>query len=114
MQPQPTELNLVREDLLRIVWNDGQVREYSVRELRERCPCATCRERRTAPPPPPTTLTVLSQAETQPLSIIGMRPTGRYAYAIQFSDGHDTGIFTLESLRELGNAIEGTPPLLET
>ncbi len=32
-----------------------------------------------------------------------MKPTGRYAYAIDFSDGHDTGIFTLESLRELGS-----------
>ena len=32
-----------------------------------------------------------------------MQPTGRYAYSIHFSDGHDTGIFTLESLREMGN-----------
>jgi DUF971 family protein len=95
---------------LQIVWNDGQVREYSVRELREKCPCATCRERRTAPPPPPTALTVLAPAETQPLRITGMRPTGRYAYAIQFSDGHDTGIYTLESLRELGEAVGDSSP----
>jgi DUF971 family protein len=26
---------------------------------------------------------------------------GRYAYKIVWSDGHDTGIFTLEQLREL-------------
>jgi DUF971 family protein len=110
MQAQPTELKLVSEDRLRIAWSDGQVREYSVRHLREQCPCATCRERRSAPPPPPTTLTVLTQAETQPLTITGMRPTGRYAYAIQFSDGHDTGIFTLESLRELGEPVEANPP----
>ena len=31
------------------------LREYAVRELREKCPCASCRERRTAPAPPPTT-----------------------------------------------------------
>lgn len=49
--------------------------EYSVRELREQCPCAMCRERRTAPPPPPTTLTVLSPAETQPLRIASMSPS---------------------------------------
>lgn len=99
----PTEVKLTSPDQLRIVWNDGQAREYAVRELREHCPCASCRERRTAPPPPPTTLTVLSPAETQPLRIASMEPTGRYAYSIDFSDGHDTGIFTLELLRQLGS-----------
>jgi DUF971 family protein len=31
-----------------------------------------------------------------------MKPIGNYAYAIQFSDGHDTGIYTFELLRRLG------------
>jgi DUF971 family protein len=30
---------------------------------------------------------------------------GSYAYSIDFSDGHNTGIYTLESLRELGEAV---------
>jgi len=102
---QPTELKLVDPSRLRIAWNDGQVREYTVRELRDNCPCASCRERRTAPEPPPTTLPVLKPAETQPLRIASMQPTGRYAYSIHFSDGHDTGIYTLELLRELGTAV---------
>ena len=105
MNVQPTELKLIDPSRLRIAWSDGQVREYSVRELREQCPCATCREKRTAPPPPPTQLPVLSPAETQPLRIASMQPTGRYAYAIHFSDGHDTGIYTLELLRELGAVV---------
>jgi DUF971 family protein len=37
-----------------------------------------------------------------PLSISGMQPVGQYAYKIVFSDGHDSGIYTLEYLRELG------------
>lgn len=106
MSPTPTELKLVSPDRLRIAWSDGQAREYPVRELRDRCPCATCRELRTAPPPPATMLPVLSAAETQPLRIAAMHPTGRYAYSIHFSDGHDTGIFTIESLREMGEAVE--------
>jgi DUF971 family protein len=36
-----------------------------------------------------------------------MSPVGNYAYAIAFSDGHDTGIYTIEYLRELGQ--ETTP-----
>ena len=103
--PTPLELKLVRDDTLRIVWSDGQTRDYTVRELRDKCPCATCRERRTAPAPPATMLPVLSAAEAQPLRVVAMHPTGRYAYSIHFSDGHDTGIFTLESLREMGNVV---------
>jgi len=106
---QPQELTLISDDLLRIVWNDGQTRIYSVRELREMCPCASCRERRMAPPPPPTSLTVLSPAEAAPLRVAGMKPVGRYAYAIHFSDGHDTGIYTLETLHELGRRVDEPP-----
>jgi DUF971 family protein len=106
MTPQPTELKLVDPTRLQIRWSDGQTRQYAVRELRENCPCASCRERRTAPPPPACALPVLSAAETQPLRIVAMHPTGRYAYSIHFSDGHDTGIFTLHSLREMGEAVE--------
>ncbi len=88
-----------------IEWSDGQVREYTFRELRDGCPCATCREKRGAPAEPAALLPVLSAAEIQPLKILAMQPVGNYAYSITFSDDHDTGIFTLEYLRELGKAV---------
>jgi DUF971 family protein len=105
MDIQPTKLELAADSRLRITWSDGQVREYAVRELRDNCPCATCREKRSAPPPPATVLPILSAAEAAPLRIIGMTPVGHYAYNIDFSDGHNTGIFTLESLREMGEEV---------
>jgi DUF971 family protein len=104
---QPTQLKMVSPELLQIDWSDGQVRQYTVRELREGCPCASCREKRRAPPPPSTQLYVLSPAETAPLRITNMQPQGHYAYAIHFSDGHNTGLFTLETLRELGQPTAG-------
>jgi DUF971 family protein len=36
------------------------------------------------------------------LAIAGMKPVGQYAYSVEFSDGHSSGIYTLEYLRELG------------
>jgi DUF971 family protein len=47
-------------------------------------------------------LAVLSKAEAQPIAPLSMRPIGNYAYAIAFNDGHSSGIYSLESLRELG------------
>jgi DUF971 family protein len=49
---------------------------------------------------------VLAPGEVAPLAVTGMRPVGQYAYAIEFSDGHASGIYTLDYLREL----DGEPP----
>lgn len=105
MNVYPTRLALVAPNRLRIEWSDGQTREYIAGELRDGCPCATCREKRSHPKPAPL-LPVLSASETQPLVIRGMQPVGNYAYSIQFSDGHDTGIYTVEYLRELGRRVQ--------
>lgn len=102
---QPEQLKMVDAETLQIRWSDGMVRRYGVRHLRENCPCASCMEKQKAPPPPPTSLPILTAAETQPLRIAKMEPMGRYAYSIQFSDGHDTGLFTLDVLRELGEEV---------
>ena len=85
-----------------IEWSDGQSREYSVRELRDACPCASCREKRSQPPAPANLLPVLSLSEARPLAIAKMEPVRNYAYSIEFSDGHNTGIYTLELLQQLG------------
>lgn len=102
----PTKLEVVGEDRLAITWSDHSRREYTFRELRDACPCATCRERRNAATPGPMQLTVLSIADTRPVKVTGMSPVGNYAYSIDFSDGHDTGIFTLDLLREIGTEVK--------
>jgi len=105
MSVQPQQLKMLTPETLQIKWADGEIRRYGISELRESCPCATCNEKKKAPPPPATVLPVITTAEAQSLRITKMEPMGRYAYAIHFSDGHDTGLFTLEALRELGSAV---------
>jgi DUF971 family protein len=102
MDSYPTALKLADDGRLLITWSDQVTKRYRVRELRDACPCATCREKRNAPPADPLALPLLSKVELEPLRIQGMKPVGNYAYTISFSDGHDTGIFTFELLRELG------------
>lgn len=100
---QPIAIALVEDRFLQTTWNDGEVRRSSFSALRKACPCATCREKnRATEAPKPKSLPVLSAAEAQPLKIVGMRPVGNYAYNIDFSDGHGSGLFTIELLRDLG------------
>lgn len=101
--PVPTSIARAgagHEGAIEIAWSDGSRAVYTPRLLRDACPCATCREQRSRPRPA-SLLPVLSPAETAPLAITAMRPVGQYAYAIGFSDGHSSGIYTLEYLREL-------------
>ena len=99
--PVPTALRRLDDGSIEISWNDGTRRVHSPRELRDACPCATCREKRDAAPQI-TLLPVLSPEETRPLAVTGMKPVGQYAYSISFSDGHETGIYLFDYLRDLG------------
>jgi DUF971 family protein len=101
MTPVPTALSLTDDNRLLIQWSDGANRKYSFRALREACPCATCREKHSAPKDP-LVLPTLSAGQIAPLKVTGMTPVGNYAYSIAFSDGHNTGIYPLTLLRELG------------
>lgn len=105
MHTYPTKLELIEGNQLLIQWSDGSSRRYGFRELRDACPCATCREKRKPTGGPAPLLPVLSAAEAQPLKINGMKPVGSYAYSIAFSDGHDTGIFSFELLQALGKQV---------
>ncbi|MEI6255445.1 MAG: DUF971 domain-containing protein [Planctomycetota bacterium] len=104
--PVPQSISRIAQGGIEVAWSDGSKGTYSPRLLRDACPCATCREQRVqrveqAPPALKTLLTVLKPEEVAPLAIAGMKPVGQYAYSIEFSDGHSSGIYTLEYLREL-------------
>jgi DUF971 family protein len=90
-------------DALVITWSDGVDHCVPWQLLRDRCPCATCQTARRQPPPAPLgLLPVLSTAEAQPLKPTKVTPSGNYGYAIHFNDGHNTGIYGLDLLRQLG------------
>jgi DUF971 family protein len=94
----PVSLSREGSERLIIQWNDGHRSQFAWKHLRECCPCAGCREERLKPPDP---FRILTAEELRPLAPVAMTPVGHYAYKITWSDGHDSGIFTLENLREL-------------
>ena len=90
----PTTIRRVGTDSVEIVWNDGHRSVYVNRYLRDNCPCASCREGK-----PKRLFPVLGNpGELYPVQI-GV--VGRYAISIQWSDQHDTGIYSYETLRGL-------------
>lgn len=101
----PTQLRLLDDHRLELGWSDGISHRLSPLLLRKSCPCATCREKekgQESAPKKNLQLTVLKATELAPTRIVGMRPVGNYAYQIAFSDGHDSGLYSLELLRKLG------------
>jgi DUF971 family protein len=95
---RPVALRKEGDDRLVIEWNDGHRSIYRWQHLRDHCPCAACQEERLKPPEP---FRILKPAELTPLKPVKIEPTGHYAYRIVWSDGHDSGLFTLETLRAL-------------
>jgi ATP-binding protein involved in chromosome partitioning len=84
-----------RPDGILFGWEDGAEKVLGDRALRLGCPCAFCVQELTG-------RVLLDPAGVpQDLRIKDMQPVGHYAYRILFSDGHDSGIYTLERLREL-------------
>jgi DUF971 family protein len=107
MELLPSSIARETDAAIVIEWNDGARLRYFASKLRKQCPCATCREKHAGAEKAAASraLPVLSLAEAQPLTIRQMRPVGNYAYNIAFSDGHDSGIFTFDLLRELGEPV---------
>ena len=99
MLPTPTKIKLAAgNNTLAIRWSDGHESSYPYHYLRGKCPCATCEE---TPPP--------AQQAVGGLPILGQKPlhperaelVGRYALQIYWSDGHSSGIYAFEYLRNL-------------
>lgn len=91
----PLEIRRLGVHALRIAWADGHLSEYPNTYLREHCPCAGCRTttpRRTLP---------LASRQAPELYAVQIGVVGRYAVSMQWSDGHDTGIYSYQTLREL-------------
>ena len=104
----PRPLSLRREgDGLLIEWSDGLRTFVTFRHLRANCPCATCNEERQRPPNPLRVLSPQEVAAGDPRPV-AMHPRGHYAYQIAWNDGHDTGIYTLETLRALSEPVKNS------
>lgn len=104
----PTSLT-ADDTTLVITWSDRREDRYPFSVLRDCCPCATCmvkRNQEIEEKPDSNLLPILSPTEAGPLKLTAVEPVGNYAYSIHFSDGHNSGIYTLDLLRRLGDELQ--------
>jgi DUF971 family protein len=95
----PESIELTDGDtVLQIVWDDGRKSRHRLDVLRASCCCAVCQGHH-----PSQSLNLKAEQFTE-IRMTDIAPVGRYAYHIVWSDGHDTGIYTLKMLRELENS----------
>jgi DUF971 family protein len=95
----PESLALTDDDsVLQITWDDGHVSRLRLDVLRAECPCASCKGHH------PSQSLNLTAEQFPDIRITDLAPVGRYAYSISWSDGHNTGLYTLRSLREMENS----------
>jgi len=96
---EPAEIGPTEdEQRLRIRWGDGAVHEFVPRELRLLCPCAGCVDEMTG------VRTLRPEVVDRDVYPTAIHYVGRYALQFVWSDGHSTGIYTYEYLREIGEA----------
>ncbi len=101
----PSRLDLKKDRGLTIEWEDASTSYYTIAYLRRMSPSADMRQLREQIAKNP--LTVLpsgksgGQAWGGTLTALHAELVGNYALKIRFSDGHDTGIYTWEYLREI-------------
>ncbi|HBZ00234.1 MAG TPA: sodium:proton antiporter [candidate division Zixibacteria bacterium] len=92
---EPEQVEMADNGELHVRWPDSHQSIYTPHHLRVNCHCANCVNEDTG-------LRTLDPAHIPlDIKISDIKPVGRYAMAISFSDGHNTGIYTFKRLRDL-------------
>ncbi|MCG3156806.1 MAG: hypothetical protein DKINENOH_03431 [bacterium] len=93
----PTPINIfpIDNQTLGIDWDDHSRTTYGLRFLRGNCRCAACVDEVTGQ------RLVFPEHIPENIRALEARPVGRYAIQFLWSDGHESGIYTFDYLREL-------------
>jgi DUF971 family protein len=103
MMNDPEHIAISKSKGIKIDWKDGHHSDYGNVYLRDKCPCATCTGAHGTPPREPEAATPNNpfQMFKPALKMLGVEPVGNYAIRINWSDGHNSGIYTWDHFRKI-------------
>lgn len=99
MALRPARMEIVG-NFFAVLWDDGSESIVALEPLRRACPCARC----SGEPDVTGAVRMPARDPTYAPSSFELRhfePVGHYAVAFTWGDGHDTGIYSWDRLREL-------------
>lgn len=101
-KPIDVKVHVSSGEGVQITWSDGHTSKYPFPYLRDLCPCALCNDKRekNARVGSKTGASVLPMFKPR-VTAKSANAVGNYAIQIMFSDGHTTGIYSYEHLREI-------------
>ncbi len=98
----PTGIHFDKENkTMRVQWRDGHESVYPFTLLRKECPCAVCNDLRARVERDPLRVLTSGMPTAADAIVTAAEPVGRYAIKLRWRDGHDTGIYSFDFLREL-------------
>ena len=97
----PEHIAISRSTGVRIDWRDGHHSDYALAYLRDKCPCASCTGAHGTPPQKSDFSTNPLQMYKPALKMASAEAVGNYALRIAWNDGHNSGIFSFDYLREI-------------
>lgn len=88
-----------------LIWSDGQESYIDFVKLRNNCPCASCEGEpdvlgRVVKPMKPDFTNVTAAYDLRELEFMG-----GYAIKLRWRDGHNTGLYSYDLLRKLGEPV---------
>lgn len=98
-QESPVEIGFDDHHVL-MKWKNEHQSKFNSRKLRFLCPCASCVSEVTGK------RMIKLEDVSDHLHPTGFRPMGRYGVQISWSDGHATGIYTFNYLKEVEEATK--------
>ena len=81
--------------MFKVSWSDGKQSVVSFRDLRYFCPCANCVDENTG------VRKITRESIREDITPLKVQTIGNYALSVNWSDGHQTGIYSYDYLRKL-------------
>jgi DUF971 family protein len=94
----PKSIKLSAPGGIAIRWSDDHQSLYPHAFLRMKCPCASCRDH---PPEVKTEADPLPIFGKGPIKATGAEQIGHYAIQFRWNDGHSSGIYSFDYLRQI-------------
>ena len=91
----PKKISIKDKRFLYIIWNDNSESLIALSNLRKSCPCANCLAVKQNQPD--TYIPLLSSVQ---MIVKDIKVIGNYAIQLYWQDGHDSGIYTYEKLKD--------------